>query len=158
MAKRKFAVQEDDVFDDVETKEVPEIQTEDVECAAEPAEQNGEAPLDAATEESEPAAKTEGSEIVEEKAGITSEPKSVDTHATSGIVSVTQSVLPVFNYKKKKESRNVKKLVAVTPTMDERITTLLKKTYNGMPFNALVNELLKEFIENHGIKIEDDTF
>ena len=73
-----------------------------------------------------------------------------------------KSVKPVaqlgLQYNKKKEKRNVQKLVLITPTMNKTVNDLLKSTYDEMPFNTLVNYLLKEFIEKHDIEVSDDTF
>ena len=87
--------------------------------------------------------------------------KATDTKKKKEVPAVEESTVEPaspFVYNQKKEKRDVKKLLLITPTMNKEITELLKDKYNEMPFNMLVNGLLKEFLEKHGKEIPDNVF
>ena len=153
MAKRsKFHVDENDVLDNKET--VQEKNNAVVENTEIPDKKN-EVTEEDTKKGDNGTSNQKVSKKEKKKTDAVTEPVIQTPTVEKGTAPAAQ---PGFSYKKKKEKRDVKKLLLITPTMNEQVTSLLENTYNGMPFNMLVNDLLKKFVEEHGIKIEDDTF
>lgn len=153
MAKRsKFHVDENDVLDNKEP--VQEKNNSDVENIETPDKKN-EVTEEDTKKGDNGTSNQKVSKKEKKKTDAVTEPVIQTPPVEKGTAPAAQ---PGFSYKKKKEKRDVKKLLLITPTMNEQVTSLLENTYNGMPFNMLVNDLLKKFVEEHGIKIEDDTF
>lgn len=147
MARSKFFIDESEVMDAVEEEIVVVGEAEQGKSVASVKE---EVPVAANNEKKE-----EPIEKKPQKTQKKAEEKSEDLPKENAVVPVAQAR---FSYKKKKETRTVKKLVLVTPTMNSEITKLLETTYDGMPFNMLVNDLLKDFLEKHGLTIDENAY
>lgn len=144
MARNKFRIDENEVMDAIKEKGVSEERI----TLPEPIEPDKK-------EAKAPAAENKVIKQPHEKVEI-SERKNADIPKDdNGAIPIAQ---PGFNYRKKKEKRDVKKLVLITPSMNEYVMKLLETTYDGMPFNMLINALLKEFLEKHNISIDDDSY